>query len=215
MNEHVPDEEEALTPKFFDRQFASAARVRARWHPWVVGAWIAAALFVLLVPPLAPINPRLAWVLVILPAGLFLTVIYTARERAVRRRASLIGEPHSTREHGLKITAVIAALVAFVAFFLSGCSPYAKDLATLDRLYKAGRFTDREYFEIKTNILAADAQWRANFAASMANANAQFQQGLYQQQQINAYNARTRALSAPRYDSLNVHHSGSVGVYDY
>lgn len=104
-------------------------------------------------------------------------------------------------------------LALLLAAALGACSPYREDLANVEKLYKMGRFSDAEYYQIRTNILRADDAWHANLDARISAAGAAANHSMRQQQQINAYNERTRTLAAPRNDTLNVNHSGSLNVY--
>ena len=94
--------------------------------------------------------------------------------------------------------------LAVVLLSLAACSPYTSQIKNLDKSYAAGQIPPRDYYALRAQLLDSDSQWRANFAANMQAAAA----NINRQNEINAYNARTQALSQPQ--RINVHHSGYI-----
>jgi hypothetical protein len=114
------------------------------------------------------------------------------------------------------------AIFLLSILFLAACSPYASQIKQLDRAYTAGQINADTYWRSRSQLISADAQWRANAAANMqvaaANIQAQslsYQETLRQQQSVNAYNARTQVLAQPQ--QVNVYHGGTIrhNVYSY
>ena len=101
---------------------------------------------------------------------------------------------------------VIAFLFSFAA-----CSPYSSQIRNLDRDYRAGRIPAKDYYAQRSDLMAGDSQWHANFAAGMnavaANMN-QTAANINEQNAVNAYNARTQVYAQPQ--QVNVYHSGTV-----
>ena len=127
----------------------------------------------------------------------------------------------------------IKFFLPLIALLAIGCSPYTAQFNSLEGAYSRGEITADRYYAEKGRLTALDQQWRNNMARSMNTFNqnmqqtnqqyysgqqqiaSQYQQSLLRQQEINAYNQRTRVLSQPQ--RLNLNHSGTINhnVYSY
>lgn len=100
---------------------------------------------------------------------------------------------------------------------LTSCTPYTAELKNLDQAYKSGAISAENYYVTRSNLLQAQQQWSATTSAAVQQASANINQTIQQQQELDAYNARTRALAQPQ--RVNVYHSGTinhnVNVYPY
>lgn len=89
---------------------------------------------------------------------------------------------------------------------LSSCNPYTKKMLALDKDFAAGKIEKQYYYPMKMQLLAQEQQYEADFTAAFLGSMNATSQNLVMQNQVNAYNMRTQALSRP----TQVYHSGYI-----
>jgi hypothetical protein len=124
-----------------------------------------------------------------------------------------------------KMSAKIKVLLGFVTLTaLVGCvSPYAAQISSLDKDYKAGKINATDYYTLRQSIAYQDAQWHeasndkfgkaltAGLMGGAAGVQA-VQQQRREDAAINAYNYRTQVLAQPQTYNVNENINATVNA---